>query len=53
LQEDKYFELHEGTTEGSVGPLQHKKHIIPKWIYQKYETRSTNMEPPKPNSLKM
>jgi len=38
-------------TKGGVGPLQPKKHTPPKWVYQKYETWSTGVEPPKPNSL--
>jgi hypothetical protein len=38
-------------TEASVGLLQFEKHIPPKWVYQKYETYDTNMEPSKPNSL--
>jgi hypothetical protein len=33
------------------GALQPKKHTFPKWVYQIYETWSTNMEPPKHNSL--
>jgi hypothetical protein len=38
-------------TKGGVGPLQPKKHIPPKWIYQIYKIWSIDMEPPKPNSL--
>jgi hypothetical protein len=38
-------------TERGVGPLQPKKHILPKWVYRKYEIWSIDMEPPKPNSL--
>jgi hypothetical protein len=38
-------------TNISVGPPQLEKHIIPKWVYQKYETYNINMEPPEPNSL--
>jgi hypothetical protein len=37
--------------KGGVGPPQLEKHIPPKWVYQKYKTWRTNMEPPKPNSL--
>jgi hypothetical protein len=35
-----------------VGVLQPEKHIPPKRVREKYETLSTNKEPPKPNSLK-
>jgi hypothetical protein len=28
------------------------KNTLPKQVYRKYKTLSTNMEPPKPNSLK-
>jgi hypothetical protein len=38
-------------TKGGVGPLQLKKKIPPKWVYQKYKTWRTNTEPTKPNSL--
>jgi hypothetical protein len=37
-------------TEGSVGPLQPKRHILPKRIYRRYETSNTNKKSPKPNS---
>ncbi len=33
LQEEGYPELHKGTIEKGVGPLQPKKHIPPKWVY--------------------
>jgi hypothetical protein len=39
-------------TETNVGLPQPKKHILPKWVYQKFETLRTNMEPLKPNSPK-
>jgi hypothetical protein len=31
-------------------PPQPKKHTLPKWVYKKYETQNTYMEP-KPNSF--
>jgi hypothetical protein len=38
-------------TKGGVGPFQPEKHILPKQVYQIYETCNIDMEPPKPNSL--
>jgi hypothetical protein len=37
--------------ETGVGPLQPEKHIIPKWVYRKYETYNKNIEQLEPNSL--
>jgi hypothetical protein len=34
--------------ETSVGPFQLEKHTPSKWVYQKYETYNTNMEPHNP-----
>jgi hypothetical protein len=38
--------------EIGVGPLQPEKHTLPKWAYRKYKIWNTNMEEPKPNSLR-
>ncbi len=43
--------MHVNMTKASVGPLQPKKHIPPKQIYQKYKTYNTNMNPLETNSL--
>jgi hypothetical protein len=37
------------TIEG-MGPFQLEKHTPPKWVYQKYKTWNTYIEPPKPQS---
>jgi hypothetical protein len=39
----------QGMIKRGVGPPQLGKHTPPKWVYQIYETYSTNMEPPKSN----
>jgi hypothetical protein len=37
--------------KGGVGPPEVEKHILPKWVYQKYKTWNTYTEPLQPNSL--